>query len=228
MRYPGGKGGFFRQLIGLMPPHEVYIETHLGGGAVIRNKGPVARNIGIEADPVVLAQWTEQQYPHIETVLGDAVAYLRSFTFSGMECVYSDPPYVPSTRRRSRVYRYDYAEADHIHLLETLKTLPCFVLLSGYDSDLYNDLLPDWNKLTFVAASHSGPRKEVVWLNYMPPEVPGDPRFLGANFREREQVKRRHQRLQSRIDRLSAAERALFGNWLAKTYPEVIPDRKEA
>ncbi|ODS31873.1 MAG: D12 class N6 adenine-specific DNA methyltransferase, partial [Candidatus Scalindua rubra] len=23
-----------------MPPHEVYIETHLGGGAVMRNKRP--------------------------------------------------------------------------------------------------------------------------------------------------------------------------------------------
>ncbi|KHE92566.1 MAG: hypothetical protein SCABRO_01681, partial [Candidatus Scalindua brodae] len=38
MNYPGGKGGVFQKLINLMPPHDVYIETHLGGGAVIRNK----------------------------------------------------------------------------------------------------------------------------------------------------------------------------------------------
>jgi hypothetical protein len=211
-----------------MPPHEVYIETHLGGGAVIRNKAPVSRNIGIDADPVVLSQWPEHSYPHVETVLGDAVDFLRNFDFRGSECVYADPPYVSATRRRSRVYRQDYTEDDHVRLVETLKGLSCSVLISGYESDLYNDLLPNWNKVTFVAASHSGPRQEVVWLNYVPPSVPGDLTFLGENFREREQVKRRHLRLQSRIDRLSTAERALLGKWLARTYPEVIPDRTEA
>lgn len=30
MNYHGGKGGVFQKLINLMPPHEVYIETHLG------------------------------------------------------------------------------------------------------------------------------------------------------------------------------------------------------
>lgn len=224
MRYPGGKGGSFRQIINLMPTHDVYIETHLGGGAVIRNKKPVSRNIGIEADSAVLAQWPEHLYPHIETIHCDAIAFLRSYKFSGNECVYCDPPYLSSVRRRSRVYRCDYAEADHVRLIETVKELPCFVLLSGYESDLYNDLLSDWDKLTFVAGSHCGPREEVVWLNYSPPAVPGDIRFVGANFREREQVKRRHMRLRSRISRLSEAERALLGSWLTQTYPEVIPD----
>ena len=51
MNYPGGKGGVYQKLINLMPPHEVYIETYLGGGAVIRNKKPAKRNIGIEIDP---------------------------------------------------------------------------------------------------------------------------------------------------------------------------------
>ena len=40
MNYPGGKGGVYQRLINLMPPHDVYIETHLGGEAIIRNKKP--------------------------------------------------------------------------------------------------------------------------------------------------------------------------------------------
>ena len=48
MHYQGGKGGVFQKLINRMPPHEVYIETHLGGGAVMRNKRPAGSNIGIE------------------------------------------------------------------------------------------------------------------------------------------------------------------------------------
>lgn len=227
MRYPGGKGATYRRLISLMPAHDVYIETHLGGGAVIRHKKPTGRNIGIEIDPVVLAQWPVERYPHIETVLGDALAYLRDFAFRGTEMVYSDPPYLPTTRRRERVYRHEYSEADHVELIGQLKQLPCAVLLSGYDSDLYNDLLAGWRKLAFIAASHAGPREEVLWLNYTPPSVPHDIRFVGENFREREQIKRRHIRLRSRVDRLSDAERALFVNWLASAYPEAIPQWRE-
>lgn len=215
----------YRRLIGLMPPHDVYIETHLGFGAVIRNKRPALRNIGIERDPAVLARWPEKSYPHVEAVLGDAVSFLQDYEFSGKELIYCDPPYLPSTRKRARVYRYDYTEDDHVRLIGLLKALPCSVLLSGYESDLYDDLLTGWNKLTVVAASHGGPRLEVLWLNYPLPDVPHDLRFVGSDFREREQVKRRHMRLRSRIDRLSEAERALIGDWLARAYPEAIPTR---
>jgi len=48
MRYPGGKGKCYQHVINLMPPHSVYIETHLGGGSVLRHKRPAKRNIAIE------------------------------------------------------------------------------------------------------------------------------------------------------------------------------------
>ena len=35
-------------LIALMPPHSTYIETHLGGGAIMRRKPGALRNIGID------------------------------------------------------------------------------------------------------------------------------------------------------------------------------------
>jgi hypothetical protein len=34
-------------IISLMPPHETYIETHLGGGAIMRRRAAAAINIGI-------------------------------------------------------------------------------------------------------------------------------------------------------------------------------------
>ncbi|MDN3512895.1 MAG: hypothetical protein NG747_00670 [Candidatus Brocadia sp.] len=54
MNYHGGKGGVFQKLINLMPLHEVCIETHSGGGAVIRNKRAARCNIGVEIDPAVI------------------------------------------------------------------------------------------------------------------------------------------------------------------------------
>jgi hypothetical protein len=40
-----------------MPPHEVYIEPFLGGGAVMRLKRPARLNIGIDRDEQVIASW---------------------------------------------------------------------------------------------------------------------------------------------------------------------------
>ena len=48
------------------------------------------------------------------------------------------------TRRR---YRFEYRQQDHIELLTLLKTLPCHVILSGYPSAVYDNLLEGWNSV---------------------------------------------------------------------------------
>ena len=55
MRYPGGKGisGVYQRLINEIPPHRVYIEPYLGGGALMRYKLPAEINIGLDVDPAV-------------------------------------------------------------------------------------------------------------------------------------------------------------------------------
>ena len=54
MSYNGGKGNSYHKIINRMPPHRVYIEAFLGGGAVMRKKRPAALNIGLELDLAVL------------------------------------------------------------------------------------------------------------------------------------------------------------------------------
>ncbi len=44
-------------LIAMMPPHSVYVETHLGGGATMRRKPAALHNIGIELDAHALASF---------------------------------------------------------------------------------------------------------------------------------------------------------------------------
>ena len=48
MRYPGGKGGagVYQTIINNIPPHDTYIETHLGGGNILERKRPAARSVG--------------------------------------------------------------------------------------------------------------------------------------------------------------------------------------
>lgn len=218
MRYPGGKGKCYQRLINLMPVHEVYIESHLGGGAVLRHKRRAARNIGIEADERVVAKWRELRVPDLELVHGDAIEFLKGYSYSGRELVYVDPPYLPRTRRAERIYRHDYTQEHHVALLDLVRTMPCAVLLSGYDDPLYRTALRGWRHLTFNAKSHVGVREESVWMNYPEPTVLHDARYLGECFRERQQIQRRHRSLQRRIAAMTSVERTEFLRWMTATY----------
>ena len=82
-----------------------------------------------------------------------------------------DPPYVHSTRkaRAGGYYRYEMEDHEHIQLLEKLKQVQGFVVLSGYDSELYQEQLEGWEvhktKARISAGRGTGIRTECVWLN---------------------------------------------------------------
>ncbi|HJW53990.1 MAG TPA: DNA adenine methylase [Burkholderiaceae bacterium] len=224
MRYDGGKGTCFAQLINLMPPHRQYIETHLGGGAVMRHKRPADRQIGIDLDPDVVTNWRTNWSTMCEAVHGDAVDYLGNAQLDGDTVIYADPPYHPDTRRRSRVYRFDYSVRDHERLLDCLTGLPCKILLSGYPSSLYERKLAGWSVHRFNMRTHVDTREEWVWFNFPTPKVLHDDRYLGDNFREREVIRRRQMRIRDRIDQLSIVEQQALCAWLSnKLHREVTP-----
>lgn len=201
-----------------MPEHQTYIETHLGGGAVMRNKLPADRNIGIDFDCSVIEQWRKEETGLCELINDDALSFLSSFPFNGDELVYVDPPYLHSTRRRSKIYRHEYTDKDHQELLKVLLSLPCNVMISGYENPLYTELLNNWRCVQFNAKTHTGIREESVWMNYAPPEKLHDSRYLGNNYRERQTVARRRNRLYARIDQMEPIERSELIQWLNSKY----------
>jgi len=199
MRYPGGKFRCYQKLINLIPPHRVYIETHLGGGAVMRHKSPAEINIGIDPDPHVIRMFLGQFGPNFHFLMGTAEDFIEKYPFKGDEFVYADPPYLPASRRSSRSpYRHSYTADDHVKLLHVLRMLPCPVMISGYGSVVYDGALAGWRKFEFGGTSHAGARKETVWLNYQP-SILHDTRFVGGTFRERQAVKRKRMRWSARF-----------------------------
>ena len=126
MNYPGGKRDVYQRLINLMPPHEVYIETHLGGRAIIRNKKPAKRNIGIEIDPNTIKMCAKTSSKvDFELIHCDAIHYLENHQFTGKELVYYDPPYLRKVRKKHYpIFKYEYTMEQHIKLLEVIKSLP--------------------------------------------------------------------------------------------------------
>lgn len=220
MTYPGGKGRAYQRLINLMPPHDVFIETHLGGGAVMLHKRRARRNIGIDCDATVIACWRARQDPSIELVHGDAADYLRNNPPAPHTLVFCDPPYWPKSRRRARCYKHDYGPADHLELLRVLLELDCAVLITGYPNEVYDRILSHWHITDYPNCTRSGLVVERAWTNYPPPCVLHDYDHLGMDFREREALKRRRKSHVRRLERATAIERNAILADLADAFPE--------
>lgn len=211
MNYPGSKGGagIYQKIINLIPPHDTYIETHLGGGTVMRMKRPAKHQIGIDNEPSVIEQWEIDNNQRIELACADAVAYLESYRFRGREFVYADPPYLRGTRRSRRaIYKREYTEKQHEQLLKCLRKLPCKVMVSGYKSAMYDALLEGWSTLSYLAQTRGGGMaEEWLWMNYEPPIELHDYRYLGENFIERQRIKRKKERWKKRLGGMPPIER---------------------
>jgi hypothetical protein len=205
-RYFGSKAtsGLCQPIIALMPPHDTYIETHLGGGAIMQRKPAALRNIGIDIDPQAL-QGLSCPYP-VEKVNACAHRFLSDFDFRGRELVYSDPPYLHHTRTSRRRYRFEYREDDHVELLALLKSLPCNVILSGYPSSLYDEQLSDWRSVELQVMNQGGVRTEKLWFNFTPDRVHW-PSYAGKNFTDRQRIKRKAANWGKQYQALPRAER---------------------
>lgn len=229
--YPGGKGGagVYQSIINLIPPHDVYIETHLGGGAVMRQKRPAAVNIGIDLDPAVISSWRsaidKNEVETLTVINADAARWLADyrelFEFSGREFVYADPPYLMETRKGGKLYDFEYTLQDHIDLINVLKTLPCMVMISGYWSELYGKMLQGWNTHHFEAQTRRGLATEWLWFNYPEPDALHDYSFLGSTYKERERIKKKRDRWVSRLLRTPALERQAILEGLLDCSPAV-------
>jgi len=204
--YFGSKGtsGLYQAIIAMMPPHDTYIETHLGGGAIMRRKPAALHNIAIDLDINALRAF-KCEYP-VEKIHGCAHKFLSTYIFSGRELVYCDPPYLQYTRTSSRRYRFEYEEQDHIDLLKLLKRLPCSVILSGYPSRLYDELLAGWKSIELQVMNHAGVRTEKIWFNFTPDRVHWSG-YAGKNFTDRQRIKRKAERWGRRYQALPHAER---------------------
>ena len=220
MVYPGGKNGagVYQTIINLMPPHEVYIEPFLGSGAIMRQKRPARLNIGIDLDAAVIARFNDDAGGI--AVAGDArssifsfrqgngISFLQSYSFTGSELVYCDPPYMHETRGRTDLYRFEMDDQHHAVLLHTIKALPCRVIISGYWTQRYADLLKDWTATSFEAMTRGGrTATEWLWFNFSEPVALHDYQYLGQDFRERERIKRKKQRWVNRLHMMPALER---------------------
>ncbi len=103
-----------------------------------------------------------------------AIDLIKRFRFRDV-LIYCDPPYLQSTRTANVKQQYSsemLTEESHVELLEVLLQHKGPVVISGYDSKLYKEMLEDrgWGKAVIQSNDQANnPRKEVIWMNYRPP-----------------------------------------------------------
>ena len=96
---------------------------------------------------------------------------------------YLDPPYTLDTRTNKDSYgKFEMREFEHTRLLELTQKSAGMFVISGYDNELYNDILNGWTKSSRQTAissrNGSGQRTEVLWISpnceQMQPDIFGD------------------------------------------------------
>jgi DNA adenine methylase len=81
---------------------------------------------------------------------------------------YLDPPYLHSTRSRPDKARYELemTEDEHVAMAAVLRDVRGMVVLSGYDSPLYNELFAGWQKRSRPSRTNGGDDAlECLWLS---------------------------------------------------------------
>jgi DNA adenine methylase len=88
--------------------------------------------------------------------------------------LYLDPPYLKSTRAKgsTEVYSCEMEEKDHKDMLELCRKSDSKIVISGYESKLYNEMLSEWTRVHKDVPNHSGQnahkttKREVLWKNF--------------------------------------------------------------
>lgn len=94
--------------------------------------------------------------------------------------IYFDPPYVLDIRKSKKRYHHEWENEQHMELSKKVAAANCFVAVSGYDSELYNDLFKGFYKSVGPAnRSNTGKvsRNECLWTNYNPTTINGNLEF---------------------------------------------------
>lgn len=228
--YLGNKGqsGVAARIISEMPPHDCYVEPFAGSARVARLKRPASINVlfDLNQDTVLGLKNIRDAGELRNFIIHDTSGFhaMDDFPlyFSKGGLAYFDPPYPAAVRSRDR-YKKDMRDDDaHRALLLRITALPCMVIISSYDNEIYNGILSGWRRVEIPTITRGGPRTEVLWCNFETPTYLHDPRFAGRSARERWKIRERCRRWNEKYLAFPPAERQLLLDTLAASDDEVM------
>ncbi len=98
----------------------------------------------------------------------DALKLVARYNSSDV-LMYIDPPYLRSTRKSNRLYAHELDDGQHRELLKLVCESRAKIVLSGYESELYERELRGWYQDCIMSQTTSAElAREVIWMNFEP------------------------------------------------------------
>lgn len=126
--------------------------------------------------------------------------------------VFMDPPYHHSTRPNNiKLYDYEMDNNDHVQLLQSLLQLKCNCMIIHPKCNLYDGYLREWRILQLKIRYHNKTSIENLYMNYNSGPLQID-KYLGIDCWDRQRIKRKSERLISKLSVLPEQERQYLIN----------------
>lgn len=249
--YFGGKSsdGHFHQIINQIPPHNTYIELFGGKLGIYRHKKTAKRTFVIEKDETLADYYRSLGFQELYTpidfnkyldkpaevkafLIWDTLDYLDQYSFKldrSDVFIYADPPYPLQSRKSARkIYHHELTDDQHATLIKELRPLTSAIIaISTYANEIYNEEFlghDHWHCREHAAQTRHGRVTEQLWMNYPTPDHLHDYRYLGANFREREDITRKQRRWLTNFNNLPILERRAMLELLTTATPKTADE----
>lgn len=96
----------------------------------------------------------------------DAMKLIQKYDYPDV-LMYIDPPYVKDSRRTNKLYQHEMDNEGQNELLEIITKSKAKIILSGYESDLYDSKLSGWYKDSIqTRTTATDLATEIIWMNY--------------------------------------------------------------
>lgn len=228
MSFSGNKAipGVIHKIINNIPPCTKFYEPFAGSAAVSSFlsllSGINVRFFLNDLDPAVIANI---DYPAGSTVTNvNGISLLQSLNNIMADkdtFVFMDPPYLKSTRLNSLfLYDYDMSVPDHELLLSLAAGASYNCMIIHPVCDLYNHHLKSFFKIPVKIRYHSKTSNEALYMNYPSTGKLLTYVYAGTNCWDRQRIKRKGDRLVSKLMSVPAVERNYLLDRIKKSFIE--------
>lgn len=219
MSYVGNKNfsNVIHELVNRLPLSSNYYSLFYGSGGLERSVYTEdALFICSEKNPECKKKYETSTMARID--YSDYRQLLEENVFTSVDFIFADPPYKFSTRRNGRVYyKFEFEIQDHIEFLNYITSLPCRIMVTHPQCDLYDNTLKGWNRHDLNYMTHSGWFKDSIYMNYDPSSVELlNYNALGSDSTDRQRIKRQRKNVVEKFKKLDHHVRMAIARDLKK------------
>lgn len=207
--YPGSKNasGVIPFIINRLKKSDHLIIGMLGSGQVAQRCFNT-KITGIDLNSTVCNAWINSKQDWLEVLNMNYLA----FQPKERSTFFFDPPYVHSTRRSGKdYYDHEWGIPEHIAFLSysaELNESGNSIAITHPVCELYDERLNGWEKHEFSYMTRAGLYNDCLWTNYATADIElFNYGYLGDDFTQRQQTKRKFKSFTRKIAKLSFQEK---------------------